>query len=73
MWLVLMVRLTSVPFSEKNRSIFMLARKGHWKMDGSKANRFLIGGTLLAFNDPKLEAFVCEMRQACEDGELFDN
>ena len=26
MWLVLMVRLTSVPFSEKNRSIFMLAR-----------------------------------------------
>ena len=56
-----------------NHLTFTVDDQGHWKMDGSKANRFLIGGTLLAFNDPKLEAFVCEMRQACEDGELFDN
>ena len=51
---------------------FVVDEDGHWTMDGSKENRFLIGGTLLAFNDPRLESFVCEMRQACEDAELFD-
>lgn len=49
MWLVLMVRLTSVPFSEKNRSIFMLARSKSKNDDGGfdlRINTYLDKGFL---------------------------